>query len=66
MARATDPADARARLVTLSDKVEALYRTAAAEVAKVEVEWRDLLGAKAYQQLRDALARLREISDPYR
>ena len=63
--RSPDPTDARARRVTLSDKGQALCRTAGAEVAKVENEWRTFLGERRFQQLRDALAALRAITDPY-
>jgi DNA-binding MarR family transcriptional regulator len=64
--RRPDPADARARLVVLTDRGERLCGTAAAEIAKVESEWREHLGAKAYDELRAALVSLREITDPYR
>lgn len=64
--RKPDPADARARLVVLTDRGEALCATAAAEIAKVEAEWRAHLGAKAYNELRAALVSLREVTDPYR
>jgi DNA-binding MarR family transcriptional regulator len=64
--RRPDPADARARLVVLTDRGERLCGTAAAEIAKVETEWREHLGAKAYDELRAALVSLREITDPYR
>lgn len=64
--RTPDPSDARARLVTLSDKGAALCRIAGAEAAKVEDEWRRFLGERRYAQLRDALSALREIADPYR
>jgi DNA-binding MarR family transcriptional regulator len=64
--RRPDPADARARLVVLTDRGEKLCATAAAEIAKVEAEWRAHLGARAYDELRAALASLREITDPYR
>ncbi|MGY4712750.1 MarR family winged helix-turn-helix transcriptional regulator [Mycolicibacterium sp. CBM1] len=64
--RTPDPADARARLVVLSDTGAALCRAAAAEVAQVEHRWRKHLGAKRYQELRAALVDLREITDPYR
>ena len=66
VARTPDPSDARARLVTLSDKGLALCRTAGEEVAKVEREWREFLGERRFTQLRDALTALREITDPYR
>ena len=64
--RKPDPADARARLVVLTDRGETLCATAAAEIAKVEAEWRAHLGAKAYDELRAALVSLREVTDPYR
>jgi DNA-binding MarR family transcriptional regulator len=64
--RRPDPGDARARLVMLSDRGEQLCAAAAAQVAAVEAQWRDHLGAKAYGALRDALLELREITDPYR
>jgi DNA-binding MarR family transcriptional regulator len=64
--RKPDPADARARLVVLTDRGEKLCTTAAAEIAKVESDWRAHLGAKAYDELRAALISLREVTDPYR
>jgi len=64
--RMPDPADARARLVVLTDRGEKLCATAAAEIARVEAEWRDHVGAARYGQLRAALLSLREITDPYR
>ncbi|WP_199178132.1 MarR family transcriptional regulator [Mycobacterium hubeiense] len=63
--RKPDPADARARLVTLSARGRKLCAVAAAEVAKVEAEWRAHLGDTAYRQLTEALLALREITDPY-
>lgn len=64
--RTTDPTDARARLVTLSDKGMAVCRAAGEEIANVEDEWRRYLGERRFEQLRDALTALREITDPYR
>jgi DNA-binding MarR family transcriptional regulator len=64
--RRPDPADARARLVVLTDRGEKLCATAAAEMAKVEADWRAHLGARAYDEMRSALSSLREITDPYR
>ena len=64
--RKPDPADARARLVVLTDRGEKLCATAAAEIARVEADWRAHLGAAAYGALRAALVSLREITDPYR
>jgi DNA-binding MarR family transcriptional regulator len=64
--RKPDPADARARLVVLTDRGGKLCATAAAEIAKVEAEWRAHLGSKAYGELRAALVSLRDVTDPYR
>lgn len=64
VARVPDPVDARARLVLLSARGDALCALAAAEVDAIESEWRDHLGPRVYQQLRDALLSLREITDP--
>ena len=63
--RAPDPTDARARLVRISDKGAAVVPVAAAVVAEVQQEWTEHLGAERMAQLRGALARLREITDPY-
>ncbi|KGI69284.1 MarR family transcriptional regulator [Mycolicibacterium rufum] len=64
--RQPDPSDARARLVTLSDRGAELCRMAAEEVAQLEDQWRDHLGRQSYEALRGALISLREITDPYR
>ena len=53
-------------MCVLTDRGEKLCATAAAEIAKVESEWRKHLGANAYEELRAALLSLREITDPYR
>ncbi|MCV7369280.1 MarR family transcriptional regulator [Mycolicibacterium duvalii] len=63
--RRPDPSDARARLVTLSDKGAHACRTAAAAVGRVEEQWRKHLGDNAFGDLRAALITLREITDPY-
>lgn len=56
--RLPDPSDARARLVTLSDKGAAVCRRANAEVAHVEAEWRKQLGDKVFDTMRAALLRV--------
>ena len=63
--REPDPTDARARLVVLSAKGRKLCAAAAREIAAVEAEWRQKLGAKTYAGMRDALMTLRELTDPY-
>lgn len=64
--RRPDPTDARARLVFLSDRGQRLCAAAAAEVEKVEQEWRAHLGPQVFDRLREAMVSLREITDPYR
>jgi DNA-binding MarR family transcriptional regulator len=64
--RTPDPSDARARLVRIAERGAAAGPVADAVVAQVEAEWRAHLGDRRWRQLREALARLREITDPYR
>jgi hypothetical protein len=40
-------------------------RAAAIAAARVEHKWREHLGDKAFDQMRDGLVALREITDPY-
>ncbi|MFI5908524.1 MarR family winged helix-turn-helix transcriptional regulator [Dactylosporangium sp. NPDC051541] len=63
--RGPDPADARARLVHIAERGHRAGEIAAAVVAEVEAEWAGHIGARRLTQLRDTLARLREITDPY-
>jgi DNA-binding MarR family transcriptional regulator len=63
--RSPDPRDARARLVRIADRGRAALPVAAAAVAQVEAEWTAHLGKRGMTALRDALTRLREITDPY-
>lgn len=64
--RQPDPADARARLVVLRARGRKLCAAAAAEVTRIEDEWRSQFGATAYRQLREMLTSLGEVTDPYR
>jgi DNA-binding MarR family transcriptional regulator len=64
--RTPDPTDARARLVRLADRALAAKPVADAVVAEVEAEWRRHLGERRHRQLREALTRLREVTDPFR
>jgi DNA-binding MarR family transcriptional regulator len=63
--RVPDPADARARLVVMARRGRAAIRVARIAEAEVEGEWVAHLGARAAGELRRALERLREITDPY-
>jgi DNA-binding MarR family transcriptional regulator len=64
--RVPDPTDARARLVRIGRRGRAAAPVAAAAVAAVEAEWTEHLGERSMAQLRRALARLREVTDPFR
>jgi DNA-binding MarR family transcriptional regulator len=63
--RVPDPTDGRARLVRMTDRARSVIPYARAEEQRIEEEWREHLGPKRMQQLRDALTDLREITDPY-
>ena len=66
MERVPDPADGRARLIRLTDRGRAAAVEAMQVVMGVEQEWNDHLGEELTGQLREALVRLREVTDPYR
>lgn len=63
--RVPDPTDARARLVRVAARGERVLPVAAAAVAEVEREWVAHLGVRRTGALREALVRLREITDPW-
>jgi DNA-binding MarR family transcriptional regulator len=64
--RVPDPTDARARLVQIAERGEAVVALARRVEAEVEAEWTAHLGEEATAWLRAGLERLREITDPYR
>jgi DNA-binding MarR family transcriptional regulator len=64
--RVPDPTDARARLVQMAGRGRAAVALARQVEAQVEAEWAAHLGEEATAQLRAALTRLREVTDPYR
>jgi DNA-binding MarR family transcriptional regulator len=63
--RRPDPADGRARLVVLSRRGRAVQRKARAVEDQVEAEWAAHLGPRRTAALKDALVRLREVTDPF-
>lgn len=63
--RVPDPTDARARLVRITTRGHDAIAVALAVQAEIEQEWRDHLGAAELEDLRRALLRLREITDPW-
>jgi len=63
--RIQDPGDARARLVTITDKGHELIDLSAPVVRDIEAQWEAHLGRARTRQLRRALSDLRSITDPF-
>jgi DNA-binding MarR family transcriptional regulator len=63
--RVPDPADGRARLIRFTERGRAAAQEAMHVVIGVEQEWADHLGPRLTGQLRTALTKLREVTDPY-
>ena len=63
--RVPDPSDRRARLVQLTDRGRQVTDFANSVADRVQREWSAHLGPEAMRSLRQALNRLREITDPY-
>lgn len=63
--RVPDPQDGRARLIRLTERGRVAAGQAMQVVMAVEQEWTEHLGAEMAAQLREALVRLREVTDPY-
>lgn len=63
--RVPDPSDARARLVRMAPRGREVVALAREVEAEVRAEWEAHLGADAFAQLEESMARLREITDPH-
>lgn len=63
--RVPDPSDARARLVRMAPRGQAAQACAGEMERVVEAEWAERLGPRRMRALRETLAELREITDPY-
>ncbi|NKY88949.1 MarR family winged helix-turn-helix transcriptional regulator [Nocardia veterana] len=63
--RIPDPSDGRARLIRLAPRGARAAAVANSTAARVQDEWAAHLGPRRMEQLRAALDRLREITDPY-
>jgi DNA-binding MarR family transcriptional regulator len=63
--RVPDPTDARARLVRMAPRGRAAVALAREVEQELEAEWAEHLGKRRTRELREALERLREITDPY-
>lgn len=64
--RVPDPVDGRARLIRFTARGLAAAQQAREVVMGVEQEWNEHLGPELAGSLREALTKLREITDPYR
>ena len=64
--RVPDPTDGRARLVCFAERGRAAVAVARRVEAEVEAEWTAYLGEESARALREALTRLREVTDPWR
>jgi DNA-binding MarR family transcriptional regulator len=64
--RVPDPSDARARLVRVAPRGAKAVSDTAEVIDEIEAEWEAHIGARRMAQLRETLADLREITDPYR
>lgn len=63
--RVPDPSDARARLIRLAARGKDAQKVARRAERAVEREWERHLGEGRIAALREALVRLREITDPF-
>jgi DNA-binding MarR family transcriptional regulator len=63
--RVPDPTDGRARLIRFTPKGRAAADRAREVVMGVEQTWNEYLGPELAAALRQALTKLREITDPY-
>jgi DNA-binding MarR family transcriptional regulator len=64
--RVPDPTDRRASLIRFTERGRRARDRARQEVAAVERGWEEHLGPELAGCLREALTRLREVTDPYR
>ncbi|EWM10467.1 MarR family winged helix-turn-helix transcriptional regulator [Kutzneria sp. 744] len=63
--RVPDPDDARARLVTVTAKGESLVEIGIPVIREIEAAWETALGRARMLELKETLAALRAITDPY-
>lgn len=64
--RVPDPTDARAKLIRITPFGDRVRQVARAAESRVEAEWVATLGERSASELRSALEKLRDVTDPYR
>lgn len=64
--RRPDPTDGRARLIMITPRGHEVQAIGRRVIAEIEAEWLAHLGQANVDTLRGILAKLREITDPYR
>jgi DNA-binding MarR family transcriptional regulator len=63
--RVADPNDRRARLIQIDTRGRQAAKVAQSAHDEIQAEWRSHLGPQRFGQLRDALEKLRDITDPF-
>lgn len=63
--RVADPRDGRARLVRVAGRGAQARAAAMEALQQLEAEWEEHLGPRRMRAVREGLAALREITDPY-
>jgi DNA-binding MarR family transcriptional regulator len=63
--RVPDPNDRRARLIQIDTRGQRAAKAAQSAHDAIQAEWRAHLGARRFNQLRETLEELRDITDPF-
>jgi DNA-binding MarR family transcriptional regulator len=63
--RVPDPDDRRARLIQIDKRGRQAAKAAQVAHDQIQAEWRSHIGARRFNQLRETLEDLREITDPF-
>jgi DNA-binding MarR family transcriptional regulator len=63
--RVPDPNDRRARLIQIDERGRKAAQAAQAAHDEIQAEWRSHLGTRRFDQLRETLQQLREITEPF-
>jgi DNA-binding MarR family transcriptional regulator len=63
--RVPDPDDRRARLIQIDKRGRQAAKAAQVAHDQIQAQWRSHIGARRFNQLRETLEDLREITDPF-